>query len=884
MSSPESVLAMHKSYFCLYYLNDFKRAISIAMDHFNHYDDGDLLLMVIMDITSRYMSRNGRNSVEDVQKVCLDLLKSKNLFGIQRIIVREKYESLEAGFTHRSKIRRLLIEDCKGRKYSRQSRSVKAMVGVKRNLSLDRIKITIQALRCINARYYERTKPFSICLSPKKVEPKRRTNDNITQHLKRNLIECYGNKNIAYFYAEDLADVRNKYRRTYDRNTESTGVSVRSPSPLSLCGRESMIHDTYSTLRFSERPYPISDAEDECLRRLTGDICLDDHASNVMKWWRKHFRLMKVKIFQVCNMLFININVPFIAIELFSRLFQNLITATARGVRHFLGCIFNQDDYPVIVEEDINGNRVLTEDDCTILFMFAAGCLEIALNYHNARARFDIFSLFYFLVFIDSILSSTDVSWCTSKITPSFLSIVDSRVVIHQKINCGKNYLRRSLTYHHNLFKRKLHHLFSELKKNRILHMANYQLMNCLEDVILLSHGIFGFNLTLRIAPVIIETSSCNVAKRTRYECNGHREGYNKLHMKHETPSLSKKRRCATLHEQRLKVECEDLHSSDYYLHKKVEPSIKTGSVAAESFSQSANSSEESLGIATIIEGLSTAPATELEKVNVFLTESTEVSILLLQMLSCSDYIEILTGNKLFTRSSSNQDSSALMSAMSLKFILDMFITITDESIGKMLSGISRYDANHLNKGAHCDYMEAFNEYFGDHKSVIEESNCAFYFIILEIDWIFHREGIYSDEEYKKHQRLLSSVIDGNSPNEGMLYEVFDRHHHLYEKIAILMFSKDGMYRQTDECVEAFRSREVTWNQFDEILIRNIRPEDELPINKDIMDIYYPDVGQVVTSFNPYKSIFTPKYFEVTKELVYRVKVALALYYLSECV
>lgn len=49
----------------------------MAVDHFKNCEDGDLILMVAMDILSKQLINYPSTSFDDVQRTCLDLLASK---------------------------------------------------------------------------------------------------------------------------------------------------------------------------------------------------------------------------------------------------------------------------------------------------------------------------------------------------------------------------------------------------------------------------------------------------------------------------------------------------------------------------------------------------------------------------------------------------------------------------------------------------------------------------------------------------------------------------------------------------------------------------------------------------------------------------------------
>lgn len=882
MTRPESVLVMHKSYFCLYQLRDFKRAITVAVDHFKNCEDGDLILMVAMDILSKQLINYPSTSFDDVQRTCLDLLASKSLVGLQRILLRCDCDALAA--RHKD-----ATAACKCLRHSpvrsltemSHARSLKgATKGNRANLSHQRLPMISKTLATMRRCREE----ASESTGANGIRGKRRRGPNgaheAAQHLKINLVECYGDKNLLYYQIDGLTSTPIKSDRNELASVSSGDLSMSNTSPLMSSRSCSAIREHYSNIKFYTQ---------SSLRRISAQLCLEDEKAGQMEWWRRHFRLIKRKIFQVCNMLFININVPFIAVDLFSRLFQNLLATTTAGVRRSLSYMFNCAGHTEMPEVDQQNKDKLTEDEITMLFLLAANCLEIALKCHNAHARFDFFSLFYFLVFIDSILTKVDMQKPLAEILPALLSIVDMKVVLHQKLNYGRQYLKRSLKYHHNLFRRKLDHLSNELKKNRVLQIVGFKLMNCVEQLLLLSHGIFGFSLTFRIAPVIIETTSGAIyginTKRSRYEYHDYRVTTTSKSTMFEYPPFRSDNGGEIVTEAWSDCEsiCMDQRDIRHPTVKRMRSPDNRSHKRCETATQTYRGAMEPLGVATLLKQLSSAPNSELDRVNTFLTESTEMSILLLHMLSCSDYIEILSGNTIFTEPGANVNSSSLMAALALRFVLDVFIVITDDTIAKMLECGNNRGAMLLNEATNSDCIEAFKNYFDEYYYMVDANNCVFYFLILEIDWILHKEHLYSEGDYMKHQQLLNRVIYHNSPVEqNRTDDVFDMHYRLYEKIALLMFGEKSNDPRTAQCVEAFKSRSMSWSKFDEIVVRSVRPEDEMSINNEIMDLYYSDIKQMKTSFNPYKSIFTPKYFCVAKDLVYRVKASLMLYYISQ--
>lgn len=882
MTQPESVLAMHKSYYCLYHMRDFKKAMAVAVDYFKSCDDVDLIFVVLMDIINRYMTMCPSTSLEEVKKTCRELLESKNLIGLHKIILSRNYLDICArgGQLRRS-----------ARSYRKPKfTNVGGAISLVQLSRFSRVNLSIQRIPRIRKLVNQISgviKRNKNAMEPRATEnmeglagraPKAGQRRDVLKEFERNLVGCYQDENMVYYRPDCFPPLLEQGDNTEACEHGSMCSSSSFSSSCTLSPSETVSGDSDSEIRFERHFDAVNALPLQLDRTYTEDSVLRCRNSDLMQWWRKHLRLVKTKMFQVCNMLFINVNVPFMAVNLLSCLFQNMLVNTTEGIRRSMAYIFNHEGYPTIMQEDANGNKYFTEDDATVLYMVAANCLEIALNCHNARVRFDTFSLFYFLVFIDSIFIKFDISETIGSLVPVLPSILDPGLIKEQRINDGANYLRCSLKYHHDLFRRKLQHFSAELKKHRVLSIANYRLMNCLEQFLLISHGIFGFNLTLRIAPAIIGGVRKEASLRSMIGYNQYDSHSGEQVTSCHTPTRNYSHWCPRYqkpyNEHNLSQWNLSGHESSKQRKVALVSDIDTGS-------QTHLDSGDPIHVASVIKALNSA-SSQVKEVNSFVTEATEISVLLLQMLICSDYVEILSGNTLFTDPGGNMEPTTLMSAMALRFVLDLFIAVTDATITKLVEIAMSTEAVDIDDGDIQQYLERFKQYFGRYHRTVEESNCCFYFILLELDWIFHKEGIYSDVDYAIHQRLLSKVIDHDLPtNRNELGALFEVHYRLYEKIAVLMGSGEHVKRSTAECVDAFKSRTKSWNIFDEITIRNTPPEDEISINREILAIYYSDVAPIKGSFNPYKSVFTPKYFPVVKELIYRAKAAMVLYYIK---
>ncbi|GIX65562.1 anaphase-promoting complex subunit CDC26, putative [Babesia caballi] len=880
MASAGSVLAMHKSYFCLLHLHDINLAITVALDHLKQSDDADLILTVLMEFISNYAFRDRSIGPDHVRSVFLQLMQSKNLVGLHRLLVKRHYDRARSlGLCNHTSGNRTAIRS--GAVFIRPNGSQglgAAWTRRKVNLSSGRSSITAAVPTATKRR--EGIERVQTGDEHTRRSIKRASHGDVEalkEQFNRNLVDCYGDKNMVYYSCEIL--------HPFLQFSGSIGVSRVACMDFSVSGGQyGRIHEGCSVVEKAvDREGYITPTErqrhnaGEPLPAAYGQLCLTDDPWALMSRWRRQYTQLKCKMFQVCNMLFININVPFIAVDLFSRFFQKIVASTSAHVRRCLTYLFNRDQAAPQEEPRAHASP-LTEDDVTMLFMLAANCLEIALNHHNGCPRFDIFSLFYFLVFVDSILTKTELKGSLGEALPSFTRLDDGGAVLQQKLDNGRHYLRRSLKYHHNLFKRELSHLAKELKKNRVLQVVNFHLVNCLEQLMLLWHGIFGLNLTLRIAPLLREAtrSKGNVSTGKRSRCG---------HYGYDGPDGSGVMRCWTPSEERA-AGCEDTKEAgctDIFRRfiKRRRASEQRDVVNSQhTYPDDKDSVEGSCNNLSVED--SEGRPNDLDQANLFVTESTELSILLLHMLSCSSYIEILSGNGLFASPGCGLPASSLIASVTLRFVLDVYVKVTDEVITSILNKrLSRARAPH-HDAAGAGYLTAFEGYMGDNYNLVDESTCVFYFLVLEIDWIFHKEGVYSGAEYAKHQRLMGSVLEVDEGiDRGSLGDAFAVHHRLYEQMAVLMLSGRPLHPCTSLCIEAFKSRVASWNTFDEVTVRRVRPEDEVSINREIMEIYYADIGKVRPCFNPYKSIFTTKYFAVTKDLIYRVKATLLLYYIS---
>ncbi|CDR97602.1 hypothetical protein, conserved [Babesia bigemina] len=884
MARPESVLAMHKSYFCLHYLHDVRLAIDVALEHLKHCEDADLILTVLMEFLANHTSRDRPLELNTVRGVFAELLKSRNIVGLHRILVRHQYEHLMRQLNCRTlSDHRMKIVPPKALNVgTHHKRAVRRSISRRHlNLSLCRISLVRILRKSIEMNHYVATR------SPGKYTATRLTKrrcygnvDTLEKEFKKNLIDCFGDNALMYVRCESLCGPRTCKDGEYSCSIASTGVydSVR-----------------YSNLQSDDRSAAeASNRHNTCTKGLLSvhgcicvsppiphpQLCVSADQSSVMFWWRSHYTMIKRKIFQVCNVLFININVPFIAVDLLSRFFQNAVATTGAGVRRCLLFLFNLVDRGGTADMQREAQSV-TEDDTTLLFMVAANCIEIALNYNNGCARFDIFSLFYFLMFVDSIFTNLGYEECTNACLPSLMPALDRGAFLKQKLNGGAHSLRRSLKYHHGIFKRELAHLAKEIKKNRILQVVNFQIANCLEQLLLLSHGIFGLNLTLKVAPILFEVTRKAYRmydfNRHRYEPDAHVYSYSSGRSGYSNPQ--EEGGCYN----RVRSAWANLFQP-YCGMSETTSTRHTTSDEHEQYEMDSNDSVKSwssvLHSRAVSEPDPGASQAESEFANSLVTEFTELSILLLQMLSCSKYIEILVGNSMFASPGCRVSLATLMAGMCLHFVLDVYVMITDDLISNTLRTCHLSSSPIEGETAGAAYLEAFQRYMGCNYRLLAENNCALYFMVIELDWIFHKEGIYSRSEYGKHLRLMGSVLEVTSVfDRDSLEDAFEAHYRLYSQIAVTMFEGPHVDPQTALCVEAFKERVASWSTFDEVTIRRVNPEDELSINQDIMDIYYSDLRYPRHCFNPYKSIFTPKYFELAKDLVYRVKAALLLYY-----
>ncbi|GBE62326.1 anaphase-promoting complex subunit CDC26, putative [Babesia ovata] len=886
MARPESVLAMHKSYFCLHYLHDVKLAIDVALEHLKHCADTDLILTVLMEFLANHKSQAQPLELNTVRGVFVELLKSRNIVGLHRILVRHQYEHLMRQLNYRRvSDRRLEILPSKALGVGPyRIHAVRRRVSRHRaNLSISRITLVQRSLESIERKRY------AVVRSPKQYSVNRPTKrschgnaDTLEKEFQRNLIDCFGDKALMYYRCDMVHGPRMCKGGDYAPSVAGTDVPASGRSSNSesdgCCARG--VHDRQDT--FTKRLKSYHGCLCVPIPTSSRQLCVSADRSSAMFWWRRHYTMIKRKIFQVCNMLFININVPFIAVDLLSRFFQNVVATTGAGVRRCMRFLFNLVDTGSTADTHFDDQRV-SEDDATMLFMVAANCLEIALNYHNGCARFDIFSLFYFLLFVDSIFSNVSYEECMDACVPSLMRAIDGGALLKQQLNGGRHYLRRSLKYHHGLFKRELAHLAREIKKNRILQVVNFQIVNCLEQLLLLSHGIFGLNLTLKVAPILFDVTQktnrtynlnvdryepnegANSSRSGRMGFSGPREDgscYNRVHS--VRTNISAKPNCGP--------------SGTLSTHRSTSDQLDMYEVDTNDSDDSWSSVPHSRTVSEPEPGPSQE---ESEFANSLVTESTELSILLLQMLSCSKYIEILGGNSMFASPGCGVDMATLMAGMCLHFVLDVYVMLTDDLISKALRACHLRITPVEGDAAGATYLEAFQRCMGCNYRLLAENNCALYFLVIELDWIFHKEGLYSSTEYGRHLKLMGSVLQLTSVfDRDSLEDAFEAHYRLYSQIAVMMFGGSHVEPHTSLCVEAFKERVASWSTFDEVTVRCVRPEDEMSINEDIMDIYYSDLRTPRACFNPYKSIFTPKYFALAKDLVYRVKAALLLYYI----
>eukprot|EP00371_Babesia_bovis_P001999 XP_001610646.1 hypothetical protein [Babesia bovis T2Bo] len=715
------------------------------------------------------------------------------------------------------------------------------------NLSHNRIsfrcKVRKQHLDAESVNYFNPTKRCSNC-KRKCHKPEVPLNS-----LQRNLMDVYGNKHMMNYSVQlnGNCDYMNYMQHSNDHN------SVMIPS------NDSELCDSMGSLL---------DATQNCIngvdlfreRNLTTPYLIDD-AKHSLIGWKRHFMLLKRRIFQVCNILFININVPFIAVSLFSHVFHNISTNTPLAIRSRLRYIFNHRD-----ANDKNvqssASESISEDDQTMLFMLAANCLEIALSHHNGFARFDLFSIFYFMVFVESILTANIRDAGDSKYQ-TLIHQSDHPLKQQKRCNLHNYSLKRNLKYHHDIFKRELFNLAKEIKKNRVLSVVNFNISNCLEEFMLMSHGIYGMNLNLKMGQSIIGFTNCaRYGSVSREYANGqHRNSHTSRCFQSTYIDDSRLYNGKNKTQSKI-IKQRNYHRMEGVLLKNEKINIKDTPVS-------------SYGVPPI-----TYPPSK--QANALVTESSEVSILLLQLLQCSDYFEIICGNGIFATPGCNIKSNSLIAALVLRFVLDIYVAVTDEVIHQMLSTRSRKYRKNTADPLGLEFLSTFKVYMGEDYRIISDNNCILYFVLLEIDWIFHKEGIYTTSEYINHQQLLDRTLELDSGfGKSSPSDIFESHYRLYEQMVGLLIGTSPLNPRTSLCVDAYRNRNLSWNTFDEVDVRCVKEEHEIYIGREILDIYYSDLTPKQPCFNPYKSIFTPKYFAITKDIIYRVKAVLLLSYMS---
>ncbi|GFE53927.1 hypothetical protein BaOVIS_013310 [Babesia ovis] len=885
MAHSDSILVMHKFYYCLLYLNDLQLAISIALDHLKHYPDNDLVLSLLLELLQQHNHGSNDLRVSAKRRIFAKLLKSKHLDGTNRLIVKHHLNAALQKSAARS-------NNCIHRRSTLRNVSINQEVILTRwakygpNLSRCRLPLVQSSLK----NHVELIKSLTCCggvqnslitsgrngyintsmgHSPDStdVPAKRKCHNTVSRKpswFHQSLVDIYNNKNMMYYCTDAIRDhCASKLDHDCPRDV---GSHRQDGSQLMRHNQRDNTTDKLVINCCSTH----SAMNNYCSANSNikyGKLCLTDDLSGSISGWRPQFALFKKRIFQVCNLLFININIPFMAVYLFSRVFQTVDTNSPRSIKARLYYIFNRSCDTDKQSPDI------ADDDTTMLFILAANCIEIALNHHNGCARFDIFSLFYFLVFIESIFTKVDFQ--DSDSLPSILRLVDRDLVRHQKFNFGHEYLKRSLKYHHDLFKKELSPLVREVRKNRVLLVVDFDVSNCLEDYLILSHGIFGLNLCLKVSPSLIELT------RGSYRMNNIGQIYGASI--NPQPQLH--------HSGKHNV------SSNTWTHRKY--NVKYNMFCGSSRSPHSQEMEHSSGSRTgtidtttamgsdaaqrthPIKDLGTIPYPPSKDANLLITESTELSILLLQVLICSNYSEILCGNAIFATPGSDLSPSALLAAMTLRFILDIYIVITDDTIENMVNN-RIYTSKFNTDSTGTEYISSLKNYMGHNYQLVSDNNWIFYMLFLDIDWIFHKEGIYTSSDYIKQQQLLDRVLDLDSGFDRCSpSDTFETHCRLYEQMATLLINSAPESR-TALCVEEFRRRSLRWSTFDEIGVRCVSEDQDLCINREIMDIYYSDIAFIKPCFNPYTSIFTPKYFTVVKDLIYRLKSSLLLFYITQ--
>ncbi|KAK2194321.1 uncharacterized protein BdWA1_004215 [Babesia duncani] len=490
----ETLQAVDKCYYCLFYLNDHEKAIIIAKAAFEKNSMCELLLAVIIEVLIDWVEYDKINGKRHVEKWTEVLLKSRQDNQILDLQILKEYLKELKPYPKFNRIQRnskpLKKNNGIMRKKQMLSKSnsntnnyaygIKTTILIgssnldyksntlyKRhyNMSIDRI--------VVNSRYNFNNQTLLLQPSHTGIRLISRNDDTIlTNNMELEFTP--GNNSLAsQVNMSCYIDLMSQNLKQCYRNVENSDPYI--VRGILTAGDAMHDHKEDSGLDMYSDDY--TNLSQELFACCNAPVTFVNHLGDRLEQWRQLYLLLKYRIFKVARLINMNVNVPFMAIEFFSMIFVNTRGGTDAHIKNFLAFIFTTPHDDIILHLDTfhHLEKSLTRVEIAMFYLLAANCLLLALYIHNTNVRFDILGLFYFLVFVDVI--SIDGDFDNDELLleqmrgalPNVFGSVDRNIIFQQRINYKGAFITRGFRYHKDLLKRNFGFLIDQVKRNNFI-------------------------------------------------------------------------------------------------------------------------------------------------------------------------------------------------------------------------------------------------------------------------------------------------------------------------------------------------------------------------------------------------------------------------------